>query len=49
MLGDALKLSVLSTATGQNSSFFYFPQGTWCQVFNTTAHSDSCITSPSGG
>lgn len=30
MLGSALKLSVLSTATGQNQSQFYFPTGTWC-------------------
>ena len=34
MLGPALKLSVLSNAIGVNSTNFYFPAGTWCNVFD---------------
>lgn len=36
MIGDSLKLSVLSTTTDKNSSEFYFPAGLWCNVFNGT-------------
>ena len=46
MLGRALKLSVLSNALGQNTTDYYFPEGTWCDVFRpirkcftTTGHS----------
>ena len=36
MLGDSLKLSILSDKIGQNSTDFYFPAGTWCNMLNTT-------------
>lgn len=45
MLGPALKLSVNSNKLGQNSTTFYFPAGTWCNVFNS---SDPCITGTKG-
>lgn len=32
MLGKALKLSVLSDVLNQNSTDFYFPAGTWCEI-----------------
>lgn len=42
MLGDALKLSVLSDTLNQNSTTFYYPADTWCNVFNS---SEKCWTS----
>lgn len=42
MVGDSLKLGVLSNAIGLNSSEFYFPAGLWCNVFNGT---EKCFTS----
>lgn len=43
MLGKALKLSVNSHVQGQLSTRFYFPAGTWCNVFNVTTFTTSCI------
>ena len=43
MLGQSLKLSVLSDTLGQNNATFYYPAETWCNVFNTT---DRCFVSP---
>ena len=34
MLGSALKLSVLANNLDVNSTTFYFPAGTWCNIFN---------------
>lgn len=42
MLGSALKLSVLSNQLGVNSTSFYFPAGTWCNIFNPA---EKCFTS----
>jgi alpha-glucosidase (family GH31 glycosyl hydrolase) len=42
MLGDSLKLSILSDKTGQNQTDFYFPAGTWCNAFNS---SERCFDS----
>jgi len=36
MLGDSLKLSMLSNETGKNATDFYFPAGTWCNVFDSS-------------
>ena len=41
MLGSALKLGVLSNKVGVNSTDFYFPTGTWCNVFDP---SERCIS-----
>lgn len=32
MLGDSLKLSINSDQQGQNTTDFYFPAGTWCDL-----------------
>ena len=45
MLGEALKLSVLSDAVGVNSSLFYFPKGTWCDLRHPGIQ---CISSDAG-
>lgn len=42
MIGSSFKLSVLSNLTGVNSTEFYFPEGTWCNVFNL---SEPCFSS----
>ena len=42
MIGDSLKLSILSDAVGQNYTEFYFPAGTWCNVINDI---EPCFTS----
>lgn len=34
MLGASLKLSVLANDLGVNSTNFYFPEGTWCSIFD---------------
>jgi len=47
MLGEALKLSILSDALDTNSSSFYFPAGTWCDVFKA-ASTQSCKPSVAG-
>lgn len=36
LLGNSLKLSILSTKLGQNTTDFYFPAGKWCNVLNYT-------------
>lgn len=41
MLGPALKLSVNSDTLGQNTTDFYFPNGTWCNILNS---SEPCVT-----
>lgn len=46
MLGKALKLSVNSHVEGQLSTKFYFPAGTWCNVFNVTTFANTCIKGP---
>lgn len=48
MLGDALKLSVQSNTLNQNMTDFYFPEGTWCNVLNTTMETESCVTYETG-
>jgi len=48
MLGSALKLSVQSTTLGQNMTDFYFPAGTWCDVFNRTRGTAGCQTFTTG-
>jgi len=40
MLGSALKLSVLSNTLDQNTTDFYFPAGTWCEMKKPYA----CVT-----
>lgn len=42
MLGSALKLSVLSNKIGQNETAFYFPKGTWCNIYKLD---QQCIVS----
>lgn len=45
MLGSALKLSVQSTKLDTNTTDFYFPAGTWCDVFrNLTTTSCMVVT-----
>jgi hypothetical protein len=41
MLGKSLKLSVLSDKLDQNTTSFYYPADTWCNVFNPT---ENCWT-----
>lgn len=48
MLGDALKLSVNSDSEGQNTTGFFFPGGTWCNVFNVSTFKQSCIGGVNG-
>ena len=47
MLGQSLKLSVLTDKLedDQGATTFYYPAGTWCNVFNT---SEPCMTSATG-
>ena len=49
MLGSAAKLGIQSTATGQNTTDFYFPEGLWCEVNSTAGAADNCITAAAGG
>ena len=35
MLGSAAKLGIQSKATDVNTTDFYFPEGLWCDVYNT--------------
>jgi len=46
MLGSALRLSVLSDQTNQNTTVFYYPNDTYCNVFD---FSDKCFNVPAGG
>lgn len=34
MLGNSLKLSINSDTLNQNTTWFYFPAGTWCNILN---------------
>jgi alpha-glucosidase (family GH31 glycosyl hydrolase) len=45
MLGDALKLSVVSNELGTTKADFYFPAGTWCDLLKDNLKTDSCFTS----
>jgi len=47
MLGSALKLSVQSAALDTNSTDFYFPAGTWCDVFRNMT-TTGCMTITAG-
>lgn len=42
MLGSALKLSVQTKELGKDTTAFYFPADTWCDVFKRTSGEDSC-------
>jgi len=44
MIGSALKLSVLSNQIGVNSTDFYFPAGTWCNIYVLTETCKSFVT-----
>jgi len=46
MLGSALKLSVLTNDLKTREYGFYFPQGTWCNIYNAA---DKCFTQTVGG
>ena len=40
MIGSSLKVSVLANAVEKNQTDFYYPPGTWCDIFKHT-----CINS----
>jgi alpha-glucosidase (family GH31 glycosyl hydrolase) len=44
MLGKHMKLSVLSNMVDQNTTSFYFPAGTWCNMFQNVGN-QACFTS----
>lgn len=46
MLGQGLKLSVLSNELDKNSTDFYFPQGIWCDIMKPY---DPCFDQTQGG
>lgn len=48
MIGDALKLSVVSNALNVTSAEFYFPKGTWCNLLKDNLESASCIVAETG-
>ena len=43
MIGSALKVSVLANAINVNETEFYFPSGTWCNIF--FPDSEKCFSS----
>ena len=47
MLGESLKLSIEVTTLDEGNSIFYFPQGTWCQIYPYII--DTCVVSPQEG
>jgi alpha-glucosidase (family GH31 glycosyl hydrolase) len=49
MIGDSLKLSVVSNELGTTYANFYFPQGTWCDLLKDNLMDNSCFTSPAAG
>jgi alpha-glucosidase (family GH31 glycosyl hydrolase) len=49
MLGDSLKLSVVSNALNTTWANYYFPTGTWCDLFKDNMADKSCIVSPAEG
>jgi len=48
ILGPALKLGIMSTATGVNTTDYFFPAGRWCEVI---CHKgvDCCFTQNTSG
>lgn len=48
MLGKALKLGTQTLALNQNTTDFFFPAGTWCEVFNKQGTS-GCIVQAAAG
>ena len=42
MIGDSLKVAMVTNSTTMPQSDFYFPAGTWCELLNRGA----CITGP---
>jgi alpha-glucosidase (family GH31 glycosyl hydrolase) len=49
MLGPSLKLGILS-GTSANTTDFYFPAGTWCEIYCRSGEDgDCCIIAPTGG
>ena len=49
LLGPALKLGVMSTATGVNTTNYFFPAGRWCEVINCHKGVDCCFTQADSG
>lgn len=43
--GGNAKVSV-NAINDDDETYFYFPEGTWCAVFNKTREAASCITGP---
>lgn len=43
MLGSALKLSIGGDILDEDTSYYYFPEGTWCSVANETG---GCVDGP---
>lgn len=43
MIGDAIKLSVVSNALGTSEAEFIFPNGTWCDLLKDNMADKSCI------
>ena len=48
MLGKALKLGTQTLALNQNTTDFFFPAGTWCEVFNKQG-TQGCIVQATAG
>ena len=46
MMGESVKVSVLTDKLGQDTTDFYFPMGWWCDVFNMKTN--PCFKSPGG-
>lgn len=42
MLGEGLKLAILTNAVNQNSTDFYFPAGTWCNINKKGMKTETC-------
>lgn len=49
MLGPSLKLSVQSGAVNQDSTTFYFPTGTWCDIYCNGATATACCVDAAAG
>ena len=45
MIGDALKVALLANDVGTYHGYFYFPAGTWCNIFNLI---EKCVTTNNG-
>lgn len=48
MLGNALKLGYMASATGVDSTEYFFPAGRWCEVI-CHKMSDCCFTQEESG